>query len=505
MILTEKLEKHDTLNPKLWDSDNKLHHDVKVKIDEIVEQFLSTTEAPIFVVDVRIVGSQASYNYTEHSDLDVHIIANFELLDASEELLQILYNAVKTKFNNDYQITIRDIDVELYVEDIKSTVVSNGVYSVKEDRWIKFPEKLTDVPEVDVSAKFENCRSFIERVIAQGNAQKIQQTIDELYIIRKDALDAEGEYSEGNQLFKDIRNSGLLDQLKDAYKDARSKELTLEHLRLTEASRTDLLSKSKRSKKGMERFKKRVKSRVANSVKQYNAIDMNKLFKQDILTVDIQVKGETDNYIVKISFGGILELLHDQVERHGEFNLKSVTRALVTGFNRDDVFIHCSCPDAQYRFAYHQTQNKVNSGDPENRPSNITNPDDTLGSSCKHVLLVLSNTSWILKVASTIRNYVKYMEKHYEKLYANVIYPAIYNKEYEEPVQFDIFDDDELASDTDTLDTSNKYAKTKTQFKQGNEYRFQRKDFTKDQETIDDIPEEQVDNQDEPDEDIEEV
>ena len=215
---------------------------------------------------------------------------------------------------------------------------------------------------------------------------------------------------------------------------------------------------------------------------------MNKLFKDDILTVDINVKGETDNYTVKISFGGFCELLQDQIEKQqGRLDYKAVTRALILGFNKDDVFIHCSCPDASYRMNYWQTKNGISSGDPENRPSDITNPNDTLGSACKHVLLVLSNTSWLLKVGSTILNYIRYMEKHYRKLYADIIYPAVYGKEYEEPVQLDLFNDDTLETDTDTIDKSNEYARTKNQFKQGNTQgiRFASKDQN-DQLTLDD-------------------
>ena len=85
---------------------------------------------------------------------------------------------------------------------------------------------------------------------------------------------------------------------------------------------------------------------------------MNKLFKKDILTVDIQVKGETDTYTVKISFGGFCELLQDQIKKqNGKLDFKAVTRALILGFNKDDVFIHCSCPDATYRMNYWQTKN----------------------------------------------------------------------------------------------------------------------------------------------------
>lgn len=473
MILAEQFEVHETLNPKIWSADNKLLDDVKVAIVSIIEQFESTCEIPLNMIDAHIVGSNASYNYTKHSDLDVHIISNFDLIDAPKDILQLAFNAIKTKFNSDYDITVHGIDVELYVEDVRSTSVSNGVYSLYQDDWIKFPVMLTDVPQIDIVTDVDQWKSKFTRALESGNSELITRVINDIYLLRKNSLDADGEYGRGNQVFKEIRNLGILDAAKEAYKETRSKELTLERLQLHEDSRTTLLAKTKRTDKGFQRFKRRVKSRVANSVKQYNSIDMNKLFKEDILTVDVQVKGETDTYTVKISFGGFLELLHDQLKKQ-EFNLKAVTRALITGFNRDDVYIHCSCPDARYRFAYWQTRKKTSSGDPETRPANITNPHDNLGEGCKHVLLVLSNTSWLLKVASTIFNYVNYMEKHYDRLYKKVLYPAIFQKAYEEPEQLEIdgVHSDELETDTATIDKANVHARTKNQFKAGNEYRF---------------------------------
>lgn len=199
-----------------------------------------------------------------------------------------------------------------------------------------------------------------------------------------------------------------------------------------------------------------------------NSINMDKLFKEDILTVDIPVHGETDDYTVRITFGGFLEILRDQIKRTGNVSFKEISRAAIIGFNKDDVYIHCSCPDFQYRFNYFATRNQINSGAPETRPSDITNPHDTLGSACKHVLLVLNNTSWILRVARVISNYIHYMEKHYQKMYADIIYPAIYGKEYTEPVQLPIDDTDELASDSDTINRANIERQKSTQFQKGN-------------------------------------
>ena len=255
---------------------------------------------------------------------------------------------------------------------------------------------------------------------------------------------------------------------------------------LLEATRTQLISKSKSSDKGKQRYNRRTKSRIGNSVKEYNSMDMNKLFKDNILTVNINVIGETDNYVVKISFGGFLDFLYEEINRSGKLDLRSITRALVRGFNQDNVYVHCSCPDSKFRFQYWQTRNDYNSGEPQNDNGKwIRNPDDKLGSACKHVLLVLSNNSWLIKVGSVINNYIKYAQQHMKKAYADIIYPAIYREKYVEPVQTSMFDDDELESEEETIDISNEEGRTRGQFKPGNEYRFKKREVPKDQIEID--------------------
>ena len=149
------------------------------------------------------------------------------------------------------------------------------------------------------------------------------------------------------------------------------------------------------------------------------------------------------------------------------------------------VILH-NCPDFLYRYSFVSTQDNYNSGEPQSIPANITNPDDSLGSACKHVLLVLSQSNWLLKIASVCNNYINYMEKHYKKAYQTIIYPAIYDKEYEEPIQMEIDDVDKLAGEEDSeiLDTANEYGRTRSQFKTGNQMgiRFAKKDTLVDEE-----------------------
>lgn len=250
---------------------------------------------------------------------------------------------------------------------------------------------------------------------------------------------------------------------------------------LIEDSRNSLIAQGRRGERekgdGKTRFEKRVKSRFSTSVKEYNSINMNSVFADGILTVNIPVVGETNNYLVKIKFGGFLDILRAEAQRNDAIDLRTIVRALLTAFNTDDVYIHCSCPDFKYRFDYWATVKDITSGPPQYIPARITNPTDNKGPGCKHIMLVLSNTQWVVKVASVLNNYIKYMKAHRENDYARYIYPALFGKPYEEPVQTSIFDsEDELDSTTGTIDIANEYGRKSGQFKPGNPYRFQKQD-----------------------------
>lgn len=261
---------------------------------------------------------------------------------------------------------------------------------------------------------------------------------------------------------------------------------------LFEKSRNELISQSRSAEKekgdNKTRFEKRLRSRVSSSNKTYNRMDMNQLFKDGILNIGIEVRGETDNYIVKISYGNFLDTLRDELKKNeNKLELRTITKALIIAFNRGDIFIRCSCPDFKYRFGYQATINKYIDGEPELRPADETNPDNKLGAACKHILCVLANTSWIIKVASVINNYIKYMEKHRESQYARIIYPAIYNRKYERPVQLSIDDETNLDSEQQDIDKANQDALARSRFQKGNQqgYRFASREVPDGQQTMD--------------------
>jgi len=228
----ESIEKHDILNPKLFGDDELLKPEVLDKIKAIVAEFsngLAEDDIELPIEEVIIIGSNVSYNYSKDSDLDVHIIVNTDELDYPAEIYDKLYSAYRSLFNKKFDIEFYDIPVELYVETGDLPRVSNGVYSVTDNCWIKHPVQ-QNIPDIDLD-EFNKIFSIWEdkyiKTKAENTVEAVDQFITDVYNLRKQGLTTGGEYSEENLVFKEIRNLGYLDELKELKNVLTSEDLSL--------------------------------------------------------------------------------------------------------------------------------------------------------------------------------------------------------------------------------------------------------------------------------------
>ena len=195
----------------------------------------------------------------------------------------------------------------------------------------------------------------------------------------------------------------------------------MELYKLDEATRNQLIAQSrnvgryKDTSRGATRMERKKYSKVANAVKSYNEINMNDLWKSDILQVKIPIVGETDEYTVTIKLEGVVAELQKNIKNNqNKFEFRTIIQALTKVFNTSDVYVKCKCPDFKYRFAHWNIVNNVSVDDSSQDPGpgkGITNPNDDKGRGCKHILLVLSNGSWMMKVASVIVNYCHFLSE----------------------------------------------------------------------------------------------
>ena len=239
-LFKEAYELHDTLNSKLFDLEtSKLKPEVLEKLLQISEEFLKSIDPlTLSIADIRLVGSNVSFNYNDQSDIDLHIIVNFDLNYIDDEILQSIYNDKKNKFNEKYDFKIYDIPVEVYIEDIKSMNATNGIYSILRNDWIRKPQPIEyELP--DYSEELSWWKTEVNQVLLSGDSKLIEETINEIYMMRKDGLANEGEASIGNLVFKELRNLGLIDGLRNKYCELKSEELSLKESLILENYKDD--------------------------------------------------------------------------------------------------------------------------------------------------------------------------------------------------------------------------------------------------------------------------
>lgn len=269
-----------------------------------------------------------------------------------------------------------------------------------------------------------------------------------------------------------------MEEINDKYFMVPTWDYKIIEATLTEDNRTTLISKSrsageyKDKSKGKNRFERKKYSKIAKVVKEYNKIDMNKLFKEDTLIISIPVIGEKANYTVSVKMDGVVaEIARNIKANKNKLEYRTIVQALTKIFNTANIYVKCTCDDFKYRFAHWNIVNNVSVDDTAHDPGpgkGIANPHDDKGRGCKHILLALANGDWLMKVASVINNYIHYAEEHLQKPFLNVIFPKLYGMPFDAAVEKDLLPEEfNLQSTPDIIDAINEYGKNRGKYKQG--------------------------------------
>ena len=222
------------LDRQIWTSENKLNPVIREALLRIAKEFYSTIDlenAPK-IKDIVFTGSLANFNYSDYSDIDLHLLFNF---GKDKEILSQLFLLAKAKWNDKHDITIKGHDVEVYAEDAGSPHIATGLYSVLQDKWIKEPVKETPVfDEQDVMTKVRYVVGMYNHLVQQfkdnnldGLNVKIQKFRDKLGRFRQSGLQLGGEFSIENIAFKLLRRAGYLDKLAKLQIMVQDKQLSV--------------------------------------------------------------------------------------------------------------------------------------------------------------------------------------------------------------------------------------------------------------------------------------
>ena len=226
--LSDAIKFHTHLNPKIWGRDEHLLPEVREKLMAIAADFKEFLGLDLEVKDITISGSNAAYTYTDHSDIDLHLVADLPKADASE-IYRELFDAKKYQYNDQHNFKIGGYDVELYVQNANEDPKSQGIYSVLDNKWISVPKRRKpDIDDISVRSKYEDLGQRIEAAVRSGNAAQLETLGKKVREFRQAGLDRTGEFGPENLAFKVLRSNGTLDQLRAARLAAKDQELSIE-------------------------------------------------------------------------------------------------------------------------------------------------------------------------------------------------------------------------------------------------------------------------------------
>jgi len=206
------------LNPQVWEN-GQIKPKLREALLKIANVFYDSLETQIPLEDILLIGSSANYNWTEFSDIDLHLLLNYGEQE-DPELLKNYFNSKKVEFNTKYQLEYKEHPVEVYVQDTNEPNAAQGIYSILNNTWLKEPPKESvEVSDEEINKKTQPIIDKINNFNENTTVEQIKQLRERIAQLRKNGLEAEGEYSVENLAFKRLRNEGYLEKLSNLTKD----------------------------------------------------------------------------------------------------------------------------------------------------------------------------------------------------------------------------------------------------------------------------------------------
>jgi len=175
----------------------------------------------------------ANYNYNDKSDLDIHVILDFNQISENKDFVGNFFKLKKALWTEKLPIQIKGHDVEMYFQDSGEPHHSSGTYSLIKNDWVRKPtKKIINIDSAAVQLKSADLMNTIDDLESNKNEEnfiyKHETLKNKIKKLRQSGLDTKGEYSVENLAFKVLRNSGYLDKLSNMKNEFLTKELTLD-------------------------------------------------------------------------------------------------------------------------------------------------------------------------------------------------------------------------------------------------------------------------------------
>lgn len=221
------IKPNNELNSKLF-TNEKIHYKIVQQLKKIADEFIDYSKIKKFKVpikDIFVTGSIINYNYSDYSDIDIHILVDISKFKGrNKEIATEYFNTKKMFWNLEHDIKVLGYDVELSIQPTDQEHHATAIYSILKNEFIKKPKKQKyKVNKNKIYSFYKEIKEKIDNVTCE-NVDKVRTEVKKL---RKTGLNRKNyEYSEQNLVFKILRNKGILDKLSKFKSDCVTDKLS---------------------------------------------------------------------------------------------------------------------------------------------------------------------------------------------------------------------------------------------------------------------------------------
>ena len=214
----------------IWNEQGELNPRIRLKLLDIADDFWEFVNLKwVKPSGIILTGSICNFNWSKFSDIDLHLIVDFDEIDEKTEFVRDYLDAKKNEWNNEHEdLKILDYPVELYVQNLEEMPKSGGIYDLEENDWIKKPNaddiKSIGLNKFSIKDKAANIMTIIDDMYdalnSTSDSYEIEQIGDDAKYLwkkvknmRKDSLQVHGENGSGNIVYKILRRTNYLEKL----------------------------------------------------------------------------------------------------------------------------------------------------------------------------------------------------------------------------------------------------------------------------------------------------
>jgi hypothetical protein len=220
-----EIEYHKSLNPKIW-LNNHLKSNIRKNLLNLAKFYFKQLDLGVELKDIIFTGSLVNYNYTNLSDIDLHLVIDYKELTDDEDFAKEFFGDKRAIWADSNEIQIFGYPVEIYVQD-ETQLDDKGMgamYSILKNKWIKKPKyKIPDVDRHLITQKVNKYLDILNKISMMDDSIKkvdaYNKVFEKIRDKRRKATKEEGEFSVDNLVFKVLRNKKVFDIVKDNKKE----------------------------------------------------------------------------------------------------------------------------------------------------------------------------------------------------------------------------------------------------------------------------------------------